>query len=103
MKITKINGEDFSLENLHKAVAATKNNKPLEFETEFSGATQTYKINYNGGERYAHLERDTAKTDYLSEIIKPLALRHLLMFHPDLFLHLILIVLRINYYPKGDG
>ena len=75
MKITKINGEDFSLENLHTAVAATKNNQPLEFEIEFSGASQTYKLDYNGGERFPHLARDTTKTDYLSEIIKPLTLQ----------------------------
>ncbi len=72
MKITKINGADFESENLHKAVAATKNNAPLEFETEFSGVTATYKINYNSGERFPHLERDATKTDYLSEIVKPI-------------------------------
>ena len=72
MKITKINGKEFKSEDLHKAVAATKNNSQLEFEIEFSGVTATYKINYNGGERFPHLERDAAKTDYLSEIVKPI-------------------------------
>ncbi len=74
MKITKINGadEEFSLENLHKAIASTKNNQPLEFEIEFSGETKTYKLDYKGGERYPHLERDSSKTDYLTEITKPL-------------------------------
>ena len=70
MKITKIGGEDFSAENLHQAVAATKTGKPLELETEFSGATNTFKINYKGGERYAHLVRDAAKPDVLSNIVK---------------------------------
>ncbi|MEO8072247.1 MAG: PDZ domain-containing protein [Acidobacteriota bacterium] len=72
MKITKIGGEDFSIEHLHKAIAATKNNSPLELTAENGNSTETYKINYNGGERFPHLERDAAKTDYLSEIVKPL-------------------------------
>ncbi len=70
MKITKIGGEDFSIENLHKAIAATKNNSPLELTAENGNSSATYKINYNGGERYPHLERDAAKTDYLSNIVK---------------------------------
>ena len=70
MKITKIGGEDFSPENLHRAIAATKNNSPLELTAENGGVSATYKLNYNGGERYPHLERDAAKTDYLSEVIK---------------------------------
>lgn len=72
MTIKKINGEDFTAEKLRNAVAATKTGAPLEFEIEFSGTTETYKIEYKGGNRYPHLERDAAKTDYLSEIIKSL-------------------------------
>ena len=75
MKITKINGEEFETEKLRAAVAATKTGAPLEFEIEFSGTTETYKINYKGGNRYPHLERDAAKTDYLSGIIKPLTIQ----------------------------
>ena len=70
MKITKIGGGDFSIENLHKAIAATKNNSPFELTAENGNSTEIYKINYTGGERYPHLERDAAKTDYLSEIVK---------------------------------
>ena len=70
MKITKIGSDDFSPENLHKAIAATKNNSPLELTAENGNSTQTYKINYSGGERYPHLERDAAKTDILSAIVK---------------------------------
>lgn len=29
-----------------------------------------YNVNYRGGERYPHLERDTTKPDLLSELIK---------------------------------
>ncbi len=73
MKITKINGEDFSTENLHKAIAATKTTtSTIEIVAENNASTQTYKINYTGGEKYPHLERDATKPDYLSDVIKPL-------------------------------
>lgn len=72
MKITKIGGEDFSADNLHKAIAATKNNSPLEIVADNGGSSATYKLNYRGGERCPHLERDTTKADVLSEITKPI-------------------------------
>jgi hypothetical protein len=34
---------------------------------------ENYKVTYRGGERYPHLERDTANPDLLDEIIKPRA------------------------------
>jgi predicted metalloprotease with PDZ domain len=71
MKITKIGGEEFSLEEMHKAIAATKNNSPLELTVENGLFSQTYKLNYKGGELYPHLVRDATKADLLSEIIKP--------------------------------
>ncbi len=71
MKITKVNAEDFSADKLRAAVAATKNNSPLEFVAENGNETTIYKIDYRGGSRYPHLERDAAKTDVLSQITKP--------------------------------
>ena len=71
MTISKINGEDFSIENLHKAVAATKTSSaPIEIVAENDNSTETYKLNYQGGEKYPHLTRDAAKTDYLSGVAK---------------------------------
>jgi predicted metalloprotease with PDZ domain len=32
--------------------------------------TGVYKLNYHGGERYPHLERDSTKPDVLGEVIK---------------------------------
>ncbi|MDQ2746070.1 MAG: M61 family peptidase [Acidobacteriota bacterium] len=73
MKITKINGADFSIESLHKAIAATKNVATAIAITATNGnATETYKLNYSGGEKYPHLERDTAKADLLSGVATPL-------------------------------
>lgn len=74
MTIKKINGEDFETEKLRAAVAATKTGATLEFEIEFSETTETYKIDYKGGNLYPHLERDATKTDYLSGIVKPLTI-----------------------------
>ncbi len=71
MKITKINGEDFTIENLHQAVAATKSNSTaIEIIAENGNATETYKLNYQGGEKYPHLERDNTKVDLFSNVAK---------------------------------
>ena len=71
MTITKINGEDFSIENLHKAVAATKNGSaPIEIIAANDNSTETYRLNYQGGEKYPHLERDSSKPDSLSGVAK---------------------------------
>lgn len=72
MKITKINDEDFSIENLRTAVAATKDkSSAIQIVAENGSATATYSINYGGGEQYPHLERDAAKVDLLSGVVKP--------------------------------
>lgn len=67
MKITKIGGADYTAENLHKAIAAKSS---IEIVAENGASSQTYKLDYTGGERYPHLERDATKADILSEIIK---------------------------------
>ena len=77
MTITKINGEEFSIENLHKAVAATKNNiSTIELEAANDNETRNYKIKYQGGEKYPHLVRDSSKTDLLSSVAKPLLINN---------------------------
>jgi len=70
MKITKVGDADFSIDNLRKAVAAKKSS--IEITAVNGNASQTYKINYGGGERYPHLERIATKPDTLSEIVKEL-------------------------------
>jgi len=72
MKLISINGRSWSSEALHDAMAATKTNAtPLEFLVENGSFQQTYRVDYHGGERYPHLERDATKPDLLGEIIKP--------------------------------
>jgi predicted metalloprotease with PDZ domain len=72
MKLVSINGRSWSSDALHDAIAATKTSAaPLEFLVENGSFQQIYKLDYRGGERYPHLEREAAKPDLLSEIIKP--------------------------------
>ncbi|MEP6911577.1 MAG: M61 family peptidase [bacterium] len=72
MKLISINGRSWSSDTLHEAMAAAKTNAtPLEFLVENGSFQQTYRVDYHGGERYPHLERDTTKPDLLGEIIKP--------------------------------
>ena len=37
-----------------------------------AGFTRTYEIQYHGGDRYPHLERDPAQPDLLSDTLRPL-------------------------------
>ena len=72
MKLIGINGRSWSSDAFHEAIAAAKTNTtPLEFLVENGSFQQTYRVDYHGGERYPHLERDATKPDLLGEIIKP--------------------------------
>jgi predicted metalloprotease with PDZ domain len=51
--------------------AAQGRSQPLRLLVENADYYKTIEIDYHGGERYPHLERDTSKPDVLSEIIKP--------------------------------
>jgi hypothetical protein len=71
MKIVAVDGRSWSPEVLHDAIkTAAKSTAPLEMLVENSGFNQSHKLDYHAGERYPHLERDAAKPDVLSEIIK---------------------------------
>lgn len=57
---------------LREAIRAAKGrSEPLRLLVENADYYKTIEINYHGGERYPHLERDAAKPDLLGEIIKP--------------------------------
>ena len=72
MVIKKVNGQDYSYDVIHKAVAATKNGPaPIRLEVQNSGDTATYDLSYTGGEKYPHLVRDESKPDYLSASANP--------------------------------
>ena len=69
MKITNVNNQDFSIETLRAAIK-NSNQTAIVIVADNGGFKTTYNLNYNGGERYPHLERDAAKTDLLTEIQK---------------------------------
>jgi predicted metalloprotease with PDZ domain len=57
---------------LREAIRAAKGrSEPLRLLVENADYYKTIEINYHGGERYPHLERDASKPDLLGEIIKP--------------------------------
>jgi predicted metalloprotease with PDZ domain len=72
MTITKVNGADFSLDGLRNAVIATKGNSGgITIDAVNGKESNTYKLNYTGGEKFPHLVRDNSKPDYLMAIAKP--------------------------------
>ncbi len=71
MKLVAVNGRRYSPEILRQAIKAGKNTTtPLELLVENTEYYKTYKLDYHGGERYAHIVRDESKPDLLSEIFK---------------------------------
>jgi predicted metalloprotease with PDZ domain len=73
MRLVAVNGRRYSEKVLRDALRAGKGGKdPLELIVENVESFKTVKIDYHGGERYPHLERDASKPDLLSAIGKPL-------------------------------
>ena len=72
MKIVGVNGRGWSTDALREAIASAKTGAtPIELRVDNGSFQENYKVVYNGGERYPHLERDATKPDLLGEIIKP--------------------------------
>jgi predicted metalloprotease with PDZ domain len=69
MKLIAVNGHKYSADVLRGALRAGKNSTaPLELLVENADYYGMYKLDYHGGERYPHLERDESKPDLLTEI-----------------------------------
>ncbi len=69
MKLIAVNGRQYSPEVLRDALKAGKTSTaPLELLVENTDYYKTYKLDYHGGEKYPHLERDESKPDLLTEI-----------------------------------
>ncbi len=72
MKVSAVNGLKWSSDVMREALrAGKKTSEPLELLVSNEGYYSTYRLNYHGGERYPHLERDSTKPDLLTEIIAP--------------------------------
>jgi predicted metalloprotease with PDZ domain len=73
MKLVSVNGTPFSQQALTDAVhGAQGNKKAITVVAQNSGFTRTYEIQYHGGDRYPHLERDPAQADLLGDTLRPL-------------------------------
>ncbi|MGH9698002.1 MAG: M61 family metallopeptidase [Candidatus Acidiferrales bacterium] len=73
MKITAVNGREYSVDVMREAVEAAKGNtEPINVLVSNGAAYETFSINYHEGLRYPHLERDASKPDYLTDILHPL-------------------------------
>jgi predicted metalloprotease with PDZ domain len=74
MKLVAVDDRKFSKQLLHEAIQDhAVDPSAIRLLAMNGDYFKTYSVGYHGGERYPHLERDAAKPDVLSEIIKPRA------------------------------
>lgn len=67
MTVMAVNGKEFSGDAIKDAVKAKQ---PLDLLVKNFDAYKTIHIDYTGGLVYPHLERDTSRADWLSELLK---------------------------------
>jgi predicted metalloprotease with PDZ domain len=73
MKIVSINDHQFSPPVLREALRSARTTTgPLELMVTNQEQFLKLRLDYHGGERYPHLERDLSKPDMLSNILAPL-------------------------------
>ena len=70
MKLLAVNTRRWKPELIRTAVKEAKDGAPIELLVENGDAFKTCRLDYRDGERYPHLERDTAKPDLLTQIIQ---------------------------------
>jgi len=69
MKITAVNGQQYSADALKDAITDAKDTKdPIRLIVTNGEEVATYLVDYHGGLRYPHIERDSAHPNYLDEI-----------------------------------
>ena len=69
MKIVAVNGAQFSPDTMRDAIAAAKNTAaPIQLIVANGAQFRTFSLDYHGGLRYPHIERDDSRPDYLGEI-----------------------------------
>ncbi len=71
MKIVAVNGAQYSPDGMRGAIDAAKvATAPIQLIVANGAQFRTYSVDYHGGLRYAHIERDESKPDYLGEITR---------------------------------
>jgi predicted metalloprotease with PDZ domain len=72
MKIVAVGGRRFTREVLADALKAARSSAdPIELLIEHGDFFRTLRVDYHGGERYPHLERDASRPDLIARIIAP--------------------------------
>ena len=72
--VVAVNGVSYGNESLRRAVTAAKTDRaPIELLLKAGDQYRTIALDYRGGLQYPHLERDTATSDRLTEILSPRA------------------------------
>ena len=65
-----MNGRQYSTEEITNAVkSAESSSTPIQLLISNSSEYKTYSIDYHGGLRNPHIERDLGRPDYLNEIL----------------------------------
>jgi len=73
MKIVGVNGHQFSVDDLKRAIQQSKSNSaPISVIISNTGWLETHELAYHEGLRSPHLERIDGTNDYLNDILKPL-------------------------------
>ncbi len=73
-KVLAVNGRGFTGDVFKSALRAAKgNSEPIELIVSNDDQFRTVKLDYHDGEKYPRLQRVEGSTDYLDEILKPLA------------------------------
>ncbi len=72
MQLIAVNGMKYSKARLEAAITdARSNTSHIELLARNGDSYKTYSVDYHGGLRFPHLERDASKPDLLSKIISP--------------------------------
>jgi predicted metalloprotease with PDZ domain len=72
-KIIAINDIGYSDDGFKDALKKAKGtSEPIDFIVSNDNHFRTLKLDYHGGEKYPHLERDSSAPDLLDDIVKPL-------------------------------
>jgi predicted metalloprotease with PDZ domain len=73
MKIIAVAGKQYSAEDMKHAIEGSKlSTAPIQLIVANGAQFETRSVDYHGGLRSPHLERDKSKPDYLGEILKPM-------------------------------
>jgi predicted metalloprotease with PDZ domain len=71
MTVVAVNSHDYDADELKDAITAAKDNsQPIELLVKNFNEYKTVRIDYHGGLKYPHLQRDSGKPDTLTTLLK---------------------------------